>query len=334
MASALAFGVLGVALLVWAVRAAGASAVLDGARRLGWGLLPILAIGGARHLVRALAWLLSLDRADRPSAAQAFGAYVSGDALGNVTPFGALISEPSKIVLMRASLPAGKAIAALAIENIFYAGTVIAVLVAGTAALLWSFAVPAGVRIAAVTTLAAALAAGATATILMVNRTPVASACARLLVRWGVGRAWIGARLDRIVEIERTVLDVAATHRKRLLPILTLEVLYHAAGVLEIWFALAMITGTPPSLLRAFVLEYVNRTITVAFQFVPMWLGVDEAGTGVAAATLGLGPAAGVTLALVRKARVVTWTFIGLAWLARHGRLPRRGRTAATTSAA
>jgi hypothetical protein len=66
--------------------------------------------------------------------------------------------------------------------------------------------------------------------------------------------------------------------------------------------------------LTAFVLESVNRTITVAFQFVPMWLGVDEAGTGLIAAAIGISPAAGVALALARKGRIVLWTVIGLAF--------------------
>jgi hypothetical protein len=64
----------------------------------------------------------------------------------------------------------------------------------------------------------------------------------------------------------------------------------------------------------AFVLESVNRTITVAFQFVPMWLGVDEAGTGLVAAAIGISPAAGVTLALARRGRIVLWTAVGLAF--------------------
>ncbi len=50
--------------------------------------------------------------------------------------------------------------------------------------------------------------------------------------------------------------------------------------MIEIWVTLALIAGEPIGFITAFVLEVVNRTITIAFQFVPMWLGVDEAGTG------------------------------------------------------
>ena len=51
----------------------------------------------------------------------------------------------------------------------------------------------------------------------------------------------------------------------------------------------------------------------MVFQFVPLWVGVDEAGTGLLVAVLRLAPATGVSLALVRKARILVWTGTGLA---------------------
>ena len=91
-----------------------------------------------------------------------------------------------------------------------------------------------------------------------------------------------------------------------------MEAAYHVAGVMEIWLTVTLITGGPIGFITAFVLEFVNRTITIAFQFVPLWLGVDEAGTGVVTTALHLGGATGVGFALVRKARVVVRTGLGL----------------------
>ncbi|MGH9330028.1 MAG: hypothetical protein ACRD09_06265, partial [Vicinamibacterales bacterium] len=77
--------------------------------------------------------------------------------------------------------------------------------------------------------------------------------------------------------------------------------------------------GGAPSILTSFVLEAVNRGINVIFRFVPIRLGVDEAGTALVARIIGLGAAAGVTLALVRKARVLVWSGIGAALMLRRG---------------
>ena len=74
----------------------------------------------------------------------------------------------------------------------------------------------------------------------------------------------------------------------------------------------SLLTDRPPELLGAFILEAVNRFITVAFKFVPLRLGVDEAGTGLLTGVLGLGSALGVTLAIVRKIRVLGWNAVGV----------------------
>src|SRR5579864_744539 len=92
----LASGIGGAVLFVWSIRAAGAAGVLDGVSRVGWWFVVIWAFGGIRYLLRANAWRMCLDDPHRLPLGAAFGASVMGDALGNVTPFGALISEPSK----------------------------------------------------------------------------------------------------------------------------------------------------------------------------------------------------------------------------------------------
>src|SRR4029077_7983339 len=118
-----------------------------------------------------------------------------------------------------------------------------------------------------------------------------------------------------VAAIEDQVFGFTARHPGRLPPLLTLEAADHTAAVLAVWLTLALVNGGSIGFVTAFVLEFVNRTITIAFQFVPMWLGVDEAGTGLVTTALHLGAAAGIGLALVRKARVVVWTGLGLGFL-------------------
>ena len=95
-----------------------------------------------------------------------------------------------------------------------------------------------------------------------------------------------------------------------------LEGAYHAAGVAEVFVTLAWI-ATPPTLLIAFILETANRLTNVVFKFVPMRLGVDEAGSALLTTVLGYTSATGATLALVRKVRMLVWTAVGVFFLAR-----------------
>ena len=55
-----------------------------------------------------------------------------------------------------------------------------------------------------------------------------------------------------------------------------------------------------------------NRLTNVVFKFVPMRLGVDEAGSALLTTVLGYSSATGATLALVRKVRMLVWTAVGV----------------------
>ena len=310
--AALAASIGGAFLLVWSIRAAGTAGVLDGVSRVGWWFLVFWSLGGIRYVLRAVAWRMCLDDPRRLSLGAAFGASVIADALGNVTPFGALISESAKVALVRRRLGAGTAIPAVTIENLFYIASVVIVLVCGTIALLLSFDVGIALRRATYVTLGVAIGFGLVTIVVLVRRVRIASALLAALELWPQLQRAIGNRRAQVSGIEDQVFGFTSRHPGRLLPLLGLETAYHAAGMLEIWLTLALITGGSIGFVTAFVLESVNRTITVAFQFVPMWLGVDEAGTGIVTTALQLGAAAGIGLALVRKARVMVWTGLGL----------------------
>ena len=55
-------------------------------------------------------------------------------------------------------------------------------------------------------------------------------------------------------------------------------------------------------------------------KFIPYRLGIDEMGSGSVSQLLGLGTSAGVTLALVRRARILALNAVGIGLLARDRR--------------
>jgi hypothetical protein len=88
--------------------------------------------------------------------------------------------------------------------------------------------------------------------------------------------------------------------------------------VAEIYVLLLLLVGGRPQtlLLESIVLETVNRLITIIFKFVPMRIGVDEAGSEMATHVLTLANGVGFTMGIVRKARTLFWAGVGLALLA------------------
>jgi hypothetical protein len=57
----------------------------------------------------------------------------------------------------------------------------------------------------------------------------------------------------------------------------------------------------------------------MGFKFIPLRMGVDEAGTGKVSKILLFTEVTGVTLAIVRKARDVFWSAVGMGLLLQRG---------------
>jgi len=106
---------------------------------------------------------------------------------------------------------------------------------------------------------------------------------------------------------------------KRFLPICLLEATYHLLGITEVWFILNKISPIPPTLISAFLLESVSRLITIVFKLVPFLIGVDEAGARFVGETLGLVAGVGVSMAIIRKGRILFWTAVGLLLILTRG---------------
>jgi hypothetical protein len=104
----------------------------------------------------------------------------------------------------------------------------------------------------------------------------------------------------------------------RFLPICLIEATFHLLGVFEVWFILNRISENA-SLLNAFLLESVSRLITIVFKLVPFLIGVDEAGAQFVAETVAAGVGIGVTLAIIRKGRILFWTAVGLLLIIKRG---------------
>lgn len=311
------WAVAGLALFAVTVRQTGLDPVLDGVKRVGIGFPAIVAIAGARLWLRAKAWTLCADVPAHLPASDAFRAVVAGDALGNLTPLGLLASEPAKAAFVRHRLSLPAALAAITVENLLYTASVAVVIVGGTIALLLTFDVPRPLQLASVGAMSAVLAVVVVGLVVLARGWRLLSA----LVAWLDHRApsALRSRLAGLRDVEDRIYGFNQRHPGRLWRVLSLDAAFHALAVAEIWLTLVLLTGTWHGPLTVFVLEAVNRTITVVFKFVPLRLGVDEAGTEVLARTLALPPGVGVTMAIVRKARVLTWAAVGVYFLARRG---------------
>ena len=306
----------GLVLFGYAVRRAGVAEILDGIREVGWGLIPILGLAGARFFVRACAWRLcmparrSLGEGGPPhgrlSIGQAFSAFIAGDAIGNLTPLGMVASEPMKVFLTRHRLATREAVASLATDNLLYAVSVVTMVALGVVVVVSTIPLSLAWREGAIVVLIAGV-AGTAITVRLLR---------------GTWREESGARppwRETLAGLRRSVLAFSTEQPGRLAQVFALDLSFHVLAVFEIFLTLRWLLGDrSPTLAQAIVFEALNRVVTVAFKFVPFRVGIDEALSGALAPVMAVQPVAGVTLAVVRKVRNLAWTGIGLLFIAGH----------------
>jgi hypothetical protein len=309
-----ALTVLGVALIVWQIRdVGGLDAVASGLGSVGAGFVVILLLSLVRFLMRAVAWRALLGQPI--PLASALAATMSGDALGNVTPFGLAASEPAKAFYLGRHLDPAHAFAALAAENFFYSVSVAVYVIGGAAAMLASFEnLPAGVRqggIAALVVMAMLLVAAAW---IAWRRPAMLSAIAGRMPSSGAG-----SLADKLRDLEHHTYRSATGAGARLGQLAVADTTFHLLSFAELWLVLYLVTGGQSLPLEALVLDSVSRVINVVFKIVPMRLGVDEVSSEAVAAAIGLGTGQGVVIALVRKLRMIFWAAVGVGlWVRRH----------------
>lgn len=312
------FAALGLMLFVYFIWKASPGQIWENIKQLGAGFVLVLIISSIRPVVRAFAWTRCFEGEQRLRFRDAFGAYLIGDAVGTLLPLGILASEPAKAALVRRRVPLLAGVSALAIENLFYSLSVVLFIFSGIIALMLSFSLKRPLRIVSICALVTVVVLIALAYLVIRNQWKFLSGAVELISRLGIAPTFVDKNRVRVHSIEDRIYGFYARNRSRIIPIMLLEACYHLSGVAEVYTVLYFITDQP-SLLTAFVLESANRVINVAFKFVPLRLGVDEAGSGWITEVLRFGKAIGVTLAIIRKARIMCWTLVGVVLMIHRG---------------
>jgi len=309
----------GTALFVYIIHEIGWREIANRIQSIGWGFPLLLAVSGLRPAGRAWAWFRCFEPKSR-----GFGfwpvlrARLAADSMGVVTSAGPFVAEPSRVLFFGGRVPVRQASAAAAVELLSYTVSCALLLLGGMTILLFGFDVGGSLKTvligAIISTILLLILMGVIFSLKFVVVEHFCEVIKRLIPIAALHRL-LDKELHQLLELEDYVFDFFRKHPKDFIWVMLGEAIFHLAGVAEVFLTLEL-TGTPPTLSAAFILEALNRLINLLFAFVPAKVGVDEAGSAWLAAAIGLTTAAGVTLALYRKLRLLCWTGIGLVSLA------------------
>jgi hypothetical protein len=295
--------IIGVALFTYSLETLGMANIQDAFVRIGWWFGAILLLSGGREAVRTLAWTHTVEGPVRLSFRDAFRARLAGEAFNALLPMGMLVGEPMKAEHVGHRLPFTTAFSALAMEFAFYGTSLLLLFSAGAVTLFPSSAVLFIVAMA----------------LMVVPLVRNGSRRRGTVQATGASGEHVANVITRVVQKLRrpgdSVLRFASRHPGRAWRLIALEAAFQVFAVAEGYLTLVLISPQHVAWSSALLLETVSRVVTIVFKMLPMRLGVDEAGAAVFADRLGLGPATGITLALVRRMRLLFWSAVGIAFV-------------------
>jgi len=305
------FLLLGVGVFVYLIYSVGVNEILESIKLVGYGFLGLAVISAFRYVFRSLAWLYCIEAKQRNISVLAlFNARLAGDALRLLSFTGPFLGEPSKAFLVRDHLPMKYGVPSIVVENLCFMLTGIFIIVSGLLLLIANFTVENSIKLMGlVVCVLVVLTVFAVNYVISRRIKAVASAVGWLAKKTGI--AWLSQQKRGIAETEDKIHEFYNRRGAVLFLVLALEMGAHFINIAEVYLILYLI-NVDVTLMIAYIIEAVGKVVSVIFFFVPGQVGVTEGSSAFLLKILGLGFAAGITLALVEKVRMIFWIAYGL----------------------
>lgn len=314
------FTVLGIGLFSYFIYSVGVSEIIGGIEKIGFGgFALIIFIHFLRISCRASAWKLSVYKPYKLRFSNALPAVMIGEALSSIIPLGILVSGTSKAVAVRNRLPLVVGFSSIATENLFYSLITGIFITFGAITFLRNSQVPAAWVLMIDALIFLVFFFVLFGVFIVFRQLHIASNFCNWLYNRRIGRRILENGRAQVRLFEDLIFGFYRKYPRRFLPIIFFEIIFHALGIIEILFILSRISEIFPGIYGSFMLESMSRVITVVFKLIPFLVGVDEAGAKFITETLALGAGIGITLAIIRKGRILFWTAVGLLLIVRRG---------------
>ncbi len=304
-------GLLGILLLVYLVRRAGPTKLMESMATLGWGLALVIAWGGVAHVVKTWAWRLTLlDDKHRVSFIRMLGLRLASEAVGQLGGLGTLFGEGLRVSLLGPAMPLATGISSVTLDRALFILTAALVSIVGLLAVVIVLPLPH----------ALALYAGLFAVILLwillgtaiavAKRRPVLSGSAQTLGRIRYFSGWIERKRSLIHSVETKLFDFYHRTPISFWGSFALNLACHAAAVFEVYLILLLL-GSRSGIFGALAIEALTKLVNIVGTINPGNIGTYEGGNMLIVKMFGLSGAAGLTLAFARRLRAIFWAAVG-----------------------
>jgi putative membrane protein len=312
----------GVVLFIFLVRRLGVAEVWSNLRLIGWGFALVLAQEGVSYCLNSLGWRFAFPPPRPPIPFRSLvAARLGGEAINNLTPTATIGGEVVRARMLEGQCDQHTAWASVAVAKLSQTAAQMLFVFVGLIFLVRDVPLPDGFRDG----LFIGLGAITTGVVLGIalQRRGLFGAAARVATR-------VGVHVPESLHAQLAGLDseIARLYRAPWAFAASVAGFFGGwcMGAVEVYIVMTCLQLAPTWSL-AFTVEVLSVAIDALFFFVPAKAGVQEGSKALIFRLLGLDPAKGLVLGIVRRLRELTWSSVGLIVLARYQARRRAARS-------
>jgi len=321
---------LGIVLLVWLIRRTGTATVAEEIKSIGWwGFVLVLSLGGLSHLIKTWSWRLSFQCDIRNvSFARTLGLRLISEAIAILGLPGQVLGEAARVSLLGSDVPTANSISSVTLDRGIYIATSAIVSFVGMIAAVLLLTLSHKWKVYALLFAAGSAVLIGLCGIAVGRRWPAFSMTARAIGRIRWTKAWVNGKQSVVKAAEENLFDFCHRTPATFWCSSFLNLLAHATAILEV-YVLLYFMGARKTLFVALVVEALTKLINIVGALNPGNVGTFEGGNMIVARLIRIPAAAGLTVALCRRVRILFWAAIGAICLATMAN-SRRRQTALT----
>ena len=226
---------LGLGLLVYSVFRTGPGVVWKQVRTVGWGLAPIIILGGLSQLIRTCAWRQTITYDIKGLRwSRSVGAQLASDACGQLGFAGKLVGEGIRVSLLSPVVPVARGLSSCAIDGGMHLLTAAVVAVLGISITLLHFPLSGQWRVYALLLSAVLIALVILAAVAVASGWQLTGNAARAIGRLPQLHNWVIGKQPTIDSAEHNLLTVSRKAPAAFWASLMFSLLWHALAVLEV----------------------------------------------------------------------------------------------------
>lgn len=285
----------------------GPSKIWNNMKLAGWGMSLVFLMGFPRFLLYTLGWQVFLPRGVY-SLKRLYQIKIAGELITRSTPAHFVGGDTARVLLMGKNIPRKIQTGSVIIDRtVMTLGAAVMVLLG---LFIGSFRLPLPWLPKLALWVLVGLLFWGLSFIMAHQKKSAFVSFIKLLEKIGIGRWFPTTWKTKAAEVDEVIRGYYEEGHGKLLQGVGFNVLSRLLGAMELYLILIFLK-IPLGPFEAIILSSLALLMTVAFFFFPGNLGVNEGAFGLLFHFLGLDPAVGVSVELLRKVNSILWVFTG-----------------------